>query len=39
MKTPCLWRDFNENRGTSPSLPHRSCPQRYSAIPPRFQAG
>nr|DAM98352.1 MAG TPA: hypothetical protein [Caudoviricetes sp.] len=39
MKTPCLWRDFNANRGTTPSLPRRECPQRYSAIPPRFQAG
>nr|DAN57770.1 MAG TPA: hypothetical protein [Caudoviricetes sp.] len=36
---PCLWRNFNANGGTSPSLPGRSLPQRYSAIPPRFQAG
>nr|DAX30885.1 MAG TPA: hypothetical protein [Caudoviricetes sp.] len=39
MITLCLRRDFNGDRGASPSLPPLALPQRYSAIPPRFQAG
>nr|DAN41202.1 MAG TPA: hypothetical protein [Caudoviricetes sp.] len=39
MKPSCLWRNFNANRGTSPSLPGRSLPQRYSAIPPPLSGG